>query len=153
MHRVRCSFYLRRGTAYVPTMARTEAGYWLGVEPVDVEKVADAGALKGVLLRAINRGNPIVPTPTREHFPPDVMRRHCGMKSFSAFERTAQLWSISKNADSYVIRPWRRSARYRGAWEEDHERETIVPATMSLEELALRAANIALSDVHTTTDK
>jgi hypothetical protein len=153
MHRVHCSFYLRRGIVYVPTMARTVAGYWLGIEPVDVEKVADASAMKGVLLRAINRGNPIVPTPTRENFPPNIMRRHCGMKSFSAFERTAQLWSISQKADSYVIRPWRRSAKYRGAWEEDHERGTIVPATMSLEELALRAAKIALSEVNATTDK
>jgi len=70
-------------------MAQTEAGYWLGIEPVDVEKVADADALKGVLLRAINRGNRIVPTPARKHFPPHVMRCHCGMKSFSAFDSTA----------------------------------------------------------------
>jgi len=153
MRRVRCSFYLRRGTVYVPTMAQTEAGFWLGIEPVVVEKVADADALKGVLLRAITQGNPIVPTPTREHFPPDVMRRYCGMKSFSAFERTAQLWSISHKADSYVICPWRRSARYRGAWEEDHKRETIVPAAMGLEEIARRAASIALSEMHTTTDR
>jgi hypothetical protein len=153
MRRVYCSFYLRRGTVYVPTMGRTEAGYWLGIEPVDVESVADADALKGVLLRAINRGNPIVPTPTRKHFPPDVMRRHCGMKSFSAFERTAQLWSISQNADSCVICPWRRSARYRGAWEEDHERETVVPADISLEEIARRAARIALSEMPPTTER
>jgi hypothetical protein len=152
MHLVRCTFYLRRGTVYVPTMAQTEAGYWLGVEPVVVEKVADADALKGVLLRAMNRGNPIVPTPTREHFPPDVMRRHCGMKSFSAFERTAQRWSISQRGDSYVICPWSRSARYRGAWEEDHERKTIVPAAMTFEEIARRVASIALSDMHPTTD-
>jgi hypothetical protein len=46
-------------------MAKTEAGYWLGTEPVDVERVADAEALKAVLLRVIGRGNPIVPTPSR----------------------------------------------------------------------------------------
>ena len=66
--RVYCSFYLRRGTAFVPTMARTEAGYWMGVEPVDVQKVETVEALQEVLLAAILRGNPVVPTPTDETF-------------------------------------------------------------------------------------
>jgi hypothetical protein len=30
------SFYLRNDTAFIPTMAKTEAGYWMGIEPVDV---------------------------------------------------------------------------------------------------------------------
>ena len=145
MQRVHCSFYLRKGTAYVPTMAKTQAGYWLGIEPVDVERVTDAEALKRVLLKVIGRGNPIVPTPSREHFPPDVMRRYCGMRSFSAFERTAQLWSISQSADSYVIYAWHRSEKYRGAWEEDQERKTIIPAEASLEEIVRRAADLAFA--------
>jgi len=143
MRQVHCSFYLRRGIAYVPTVAKTQAGYWLGIEPVDVERVSDAEALKAVLLRAISRGNPIVPTPSREHFPRDVMRRYCGMRSFSAFERTTQLWSISQHGDEYVICPWRRSERYRGAWEEDDERRATIPAGMSLQEVVGKAAELA----------
>jgi hypothetical protein len=95
--------------------------------------------------RRLAAGNPIVPTPSREHFPPDVMRRYCGMRSFPAFERTAQLWSISRSADSYVIYPWRRSEKYRGAWEEDQERKTIIPAETSLEEIVRRAADLAFA--------
>ena len=117
----------------------------MGIEPVDVERVADQEALKVVLLKAIGRGNPVVPTPDREHFPPDVMRRYCGMRSFSAFERTAQLWSISQNAGSFVIYPWRRSAKYRGAWEEDEERKTIIPTSASIEDVVCLAANLAFS--------
>jgi hypothetical protein len=71
-------------------MAKTEAGYWLAVEPVDVEPVSDAIQLAKLLERAIRRGNPVVPTPTRADFPPDVMRKYCGLKSFSGFERTAE---------------------------------------------------------------
>jgi hypothetical protein len=80
-----CSFYLRRGTAFVPTMARTEAGYWMGVEPVVVRKVETVEALEQLLLAVIARGNPVVPTPTRQGFPRPVMERHCGLKSLSAF--------------------------------------------------------------------
>jgi hypothetical protein len=64
-----CSFYLRNGVVFLPTMAKTEGGYWLGVEPVDVQNVETVGALQTVLLAAIARGNPTVPTPTREDFP------------------------------------------------------------------------------------
>ncbi len=142
---MRCSFYLRKGIAYVPTMAKTEAGYWLHIEPVDVERISNPESLKPVLLKAIGRGNPIVPTPRREHFPRDVMLRYCGMRSWSAFERTAHLWPISGNADSYVICPWRRSEEYRGGWEEDHERKTVIPASASLEDVVGQAAALAFS--------
>ena len=70
-----CSFYLRKGMAFVPTQAKTEAGYWMGVEPVDVRKVESPEALQRLLLAAIKQGNPIVPTPTRENFPRPVMER------------------------------------------------------------------------------
>ncbi|MGA2183132.1 MAG: hypothetical protein ABSH47_08895 [Bryobacteraceae bacterium] len=137
-------FYLRKRTAYVPTMARTQAGFWLSVEPVDVAPVADAEALKLVLLRAIERGNPVVPTPGRDHFPPDVMRRYCGMRSLSAFERTAQLWSFGQSADTYLISQWRRSEVHRGAWEQSLERTTVL-AAMNVEEAVRRVADLAFA--------
>src|SRR5262249_25666107 len=28
-----CSFYLRKGTAFVPTPAKTVAGYWMAIDP------------------------------------------------------------------------------------------------------------------------
>jgi hypothetical protein len=108
-----CSFYLRKGMAFVPTMAKTEAGYWMGVEPVDVRKVESPEALQRLLLAAIKQGNPIVPTPTRDAFPSPVMERHCGMKSLSAFERTARCWAISQDDGDFHIYEWRRSERYR----------------------------------------
>src|SRR5215472_17302051 len=105
MRRVYWSFYLRKGVAYIPTTARTEAGYGLAIGPVDVAPVLTAGDLHQALLKAIERGNPVVRTPTRQNFPPPVMQRYCGMKSFSAFERTAALWAISTRNDSWAIYP------------------------------------------------
>lgn len=145
MQQVHCSFYLRKGTVYVPTMAKTRSGYWLATEPVDVVRVEDAEALKAVLLKVIARGNPVVPTPSRKHYPPDVMRRYCGMRSFSAFEQTAQLWQISQSMDSYVILPMRRSETYRGAWEGNREQETIVPLDADIEDVVAAAAYLAFS--------
>ena len=70
-----CSFYLNRGLAFVPTMARTEAGYWLAAEPVVVQRVENVETLQNLLLDALARGNPTVPTPARKSFPRTVMER------------------------------------------------------------------------------
>jgi len=145
MRRVYWSFYLRKGVTYIPTTARTEAGYWLAIEPVDVAPVRTADDLHQALLKAIERGNPVVKTPTRQNFPPPVMQRYCGMKSFSAFERTAALWAITTRDDSWAIYPWRRSERYRGAWEEDHEHLTFLPSYTPLEDVARQAAERAFN--------
>lgn len=140
-----CSFYLRKGTAFVPTMAKTKAGYWMGIEPVDVRKVETADALKGLLLAVIERGNPRVPTPTRDDFPRPVMERYYGLKSLSAFERTASCWAISQDDSDFHIYEWRRSERYRGAREKAHETEVILPRDTPLETVVLRAAEIAMA--------
>jgi hypothetical protein len=141
-----CSFYLRRGIAFIPTTAKTEAGYWLGIEPVDVAPVPNVEALYRLLLSAIGRGNPVIKTPSRQDFPQPVMRRYCGMKSLSEFERTAALWAISTRDDSYVIYPWRRSTKHPGAWEEDRDHMTIFPLTTPMEEVVRQAAELAFNE-------
>ena len=140
------SFYLRKGVAYIPTTAKTEAGFWLAIEPVDVAPAHSVEELQRLLLKTIGRGNPVVQTPTRQDCPPPVMQRYCGMKSFSAFERTAALWAISVNVDSYVIYPWRRSSDHRGAWEEDDGRRTMLPSTTPIHDVARVAAERAINE-------
>ncbi len=139
------SFYLRNGTAFVPTTAKTEAGYWMAVEPVEVWKVEAPEALQPMLLSAINRGNPIVPTPIRGNFPRPIMERYCGLKSLSAFERTASCWAISEYDGLFHIYEWRRSERYRGAREKADETEVTLPGDTPLESVTMRAAEIAMS--------
>jgi hypothetical protein len=138
-----CAFYLRKGTAFVPTHAKTQAGYWLAVEPVDVRKVESPEALQSILLAAIRQGNPVVSKPTRDNFPRPVMERYCGLKSLSAFERTATHWAISQHDGQFHIYEWRRSERQRGREKAD-ETEVILPGGTPIETVALRAAEIAM---------
>jgi hypothetical protein len=140
-----CSFYLRKGTAFVPTHAKTLAGYWLAVEPVDVRKVESPEALQSILLAAIKQGNPVISTPTRNSFPRPVMERYCGLKSLSAFERTAACWAIADHDGQFHIYEWRRSERQRGREKAD-ETEVILPGDMPIEMVALRAAEIAMAE-------
>ena len=115
------------------------------VEPVHVEAAGTAEALQKALLAVIARGNPTVQTPTRSNFPRPIMERYCGMKSLSTFERTATYWTISQNEHSFRVYQWRRSERYRGAWEENHDGEIRLPVGTPLEEVTRSAAEFAMS--------
>jgi hypothetical protein len=93
--------YVRDGKVYVPTMAQTQAGYYLEIGPVDVVQISDTALLCNALARVVRMGNPVVPTPTRAAFPKWVVLEAAGVKSRKAFERTAQLWRIRKTPSSF----------------------------------------------------
>ncbi len=65
--------YLRNGTAFIPTVAQTNAGFFLDVDPVGVVSATDTEALRHAVKQAIGRGNPKVATPTRAAFPKPVV--------------------------------------------------------------------------------
>jgi hypothetical protein len=126
-------------------MARTEAGYWMAVEPVDVRIVETPTDLQRVLLTTIKRGNPRVPTPDRDNFPRPVMERHCGLKSLSAFERAATLWAISGDSAEYRIYEWRRTQKHMRGREKAVETEVKLLPDAPVEYVALRAAELAMA--------
>src|ERR1051325_10525742 len=97
---------VRKGKAFVPTMARTEAGFYMGIDPVEVVDMFDKTALEQAMLRAIARGNPTVPTPARDNYP-DVLLKYAKVKSLSSFERHAQTWKIAARENTYLIASYR----------------------------------------------
>jgi hypothetical protein len=130
--------YLRKGTAYVPTVAQTEAGFYTDIEPVPA---TDSGALKNALKVAIGKGNPIVPTPIRAAFPKPVVLEYAKLKSWSAFEKDALNWTIVEKAGSYEIQPGRKRPDGKG-WEADPERVELLPAGTTHDEIARRVATL-----------
>jgi hypothetical protein len=129
--------YIRKGIAYIPTMARTEAGFYLAVEPVEVASVGDKAALEQALVRTISRGNPIVPTPTRANFPQPVLLSHAKVKSWSTFAKSARGWSIAKENDVFVISPYHLAVR--GALEEDSAAKEAFPQSTPVVSVVQRA--------------
>jgi hypothetical protein len=73
------------------------------------------------------------------------MERYSGLKSLSAFERTASCWAISQRDGQFHIYEWRRSERYRGTREKADETEVILPGDTLIESVAMRAAEIAMT--------
>ena len=84
------NLYVKHGVAYIPTVAQTEAGFFLDTEPVAVVPVDNAEALQRAVVEAIRRGNPKIPTPTRAAFPKPVVLKYAQETSWSAFKKNLQ---------------------------------------------------------------
>ena len=133
----------RKGQAFVPTMARTEVGFYMGVEPVEVIDMSDPERVEQALVRAVMRGNPEVPTPTRGDFPEDPLLKHANVKSMATFERSAHSWKVSKQGANYVIGPY-RLGKYGGS-EEDQQKMEAIPAEKGIEAVVHRLVHRALN--------
>jgi hypothetical protein len=99
-----CHISLRNGVVYMPTMGKMGKGFYRGVEPVDVVPVKNTEALHQALKATIARGNPAVPQPRRrDDWPPPVVLKYAGVKSWPAFERGRHVWNLEENDGIYRI--------------------------------------------------
>jgi hypothetical protein len=123
--------YLRNGIVYVPTVAVREGGpVYTDVEPVAVVAAADSEGLRRALLDAFARGNAKVPRPAGT-WPDPVLLKHAGVKTWSAFARTAALWSIEEEDGIYQIVGYRK--RQGGSWEQDAHQKIRFPPGAAIE--------------------
>jgi hypothetical protein len=121
----------------IPTMARTKAGFYMGIEPVEVVDAFDPAALEQAVIRVVKRGNPAVPTPAGgAKFPKSVLLKYARIKSISSFDKLAKCWQLSKRQGAYLIVPYR--PRKDKGQEEDMERGEAIPADVPLERVVRR---------------
>lgn len=132
--------YLRNGIVYVPTVAQTEAGFYMDIEPVKVISATDSKALQSAIVEAMSKSNPVVPTPTRAAFPKPVLLDYAKVKSWSAFEKNTLVWTIDEKAGNYQIKPGRR--RTDRGWEDDPERLELLSPGTTLDTAAQRLASL-----------
>jgi hypothetical protein len=130
--------YLRKGSVYVPTVAQIEPGYYLVIEPVEVVSAQDLEAVQRAIIGTISRGNPRVPAPNRAEALRPVLLKYSGVKSWSAFERNAENWSLVEKNGRYQLKPARKRAD-RG-WEDDPDKIEEFPTDIGIEELAYKVA-------------
>lgn len=95
--------YVRKDTAFVPDVARTEAGFFLDVEPVRVAKLSDLQSLASAIEQAMIAGNPQVPTPTRAAFPKPVILKPAGVKNWNAFIERGACFTIFRGEGKLEI--------------------------------------------------
>ena len=76
----------KSGQVLVPTMAKTDAGFWLEVDPVEEAAISDVSSITAALQRCASRGCSAVPTPPRSAFPDWVVLKHANKRNLRDFE-------------------------------------------------------------------
>jgi hypothetical protein len=117
--------YLRKVTVYLPTMGKMDKGFYRAVEPVAVVSVSNIEGVRSALLATIARGNPIVPMLPRSDWPPPILLKYAGVKSWSAFERGMLFWDITENKNIFQIAGQRKQPD--GMWRDDPEQAITFP--------------------------
>ncbi len=119
---------LKDGIVYVPTVVKTKAGFYMRREPVAVVPVANTDALWRAFHDVMEKGNETVPTPKRDAFPPPVLPKYAGAKSWAAFMRGASEWAINVDNGNYEVVPYRKDPEGGQAWVADKEHKMQFPA-------------------------
>lgn len=126
-------FYVSESQVIIPTVAKTEAGFYTDIEPVAVIDIRDAALVRESLLAILSRENPEVPTPKRQDEPGSVVLETMGLKKWQAFERKAVLYTVHQSAESITVYATGRGAD--GLWMEDPRRHKSFALATPLAEL------------------
>lgn len=125
--------YLRRGAVYVPTVVKLKTGAYMDIEPVAVVAVANTDALHRAFLDTIARQNAVVPHPPKDEWPPPVLLKYAGVKTWSAFARGASAWSINEKDGTYQIVGYRTHTK--GYWVEDRDHKIEIPRKSKIDDV------------------
>lgn len=136
-------FYVRNGKAVIPTVAITEEGFYLDIEPVSIVNVSDKELLKEKLLSAIASENPRVPTPERADEPGSVVLERVSVKRWDVFERQSVLFTIHSSPDAITLYETGRGQD--GMWtrniDQDTKFEPETPLPVIVEAIVAAIAN------------
>jgi hypothetical protein len=108
--------YVRKGTAFVPNVAQTEAGFFLDVEPVRVASLEDFRSLVSAIEQAMAAGNPPVPTPSRAAFPKPAILKPASVKNWNAFVTRGACFTVFRGESEIEIAETGRNEH--GEWVE-----------------------------------
>jgi hypothetical protein len=123
--------YLRQGTVYVPTVARTEAGFYMNVEPVAVVSVSNTDGIRSAFRGLITRGNTVIPTPKRNEYPPSLLPKYAGVETDRAFIHGTAHWAIDEKEGDYQIIGYR--VHRDGYWVQDAAQKILLPTGSTAE--------------------
>src|SRR5665213_4041497 len=125
----------KNGDVIIPTVARTEAGYWLGIEPVECASWNDLRSVIDAVNKAAARNGQVIPTPSRRNFPKDVVLSYASARNISDFERKYDHLSIFQSSDGrYSIERYRKAPEGSGGVV-DSNSSTTYPSGTSLDEV------------------
>jgi hypothetical protein len=136
--------YLRHQIVYVPTVVKLKTGAYWDIEPVAVCPIANTDGMRRAVAGALARGNAVISPPPKDRWPPPVILKYAGVKTWSAFARGTSPWTIRERSGLYEITASRDHPD--GYWVDDRERTFELPPGSSAEDTVKRMIEILQDD-------
>jgi len=108
----------------------------MNVEPVAVVPAANTEDLRRAFWDTIPRGNKVVPNPPKDEWPPSVLAKYAGVKTWAAFARNASGWSVEETNGHYQIVGYRKHPD--GYWVPDPEQKTDFSSGSKVDDVIAR---------------
>lgn len=87
---------VKTGNVIIPSLAQTEAGIWMDVEPVFVYPLEDKDSIVEAMTQVWNHPLLGVPQPGRFEYPKPVVLKYTNAKSYSAFAKRHKAWYLEQ---------------------------------------------------------
>jgi hypothetical protein len=87
--------YYRNGSFLIPVVAKRDAGFFLDIGPVAVVPRGEPSGLVDALSTVAAAGNPRIPTPSRDAYPPPAVLMPAGVKTWKTFEKKSICWTVT----------------------------------------------------------
>jgi len=98
----------------LPTVAQTEAGFFVDVEPIQVFRVEEHNAWKNAIYKALVKGNSIIPTPDGSDEPGSAILEKLNISKWSTFETSSIMYTVHRGGGDILIYRTGKSAD--GMW-------------------------------------
>jgi hypothetical protein len=130
----------KTGEVIVPTVAQTEAGLWLDIEPVEIASWRDPASVTEAVRKSASRSGRMIPTPSRLNFPKPVVLVHSSAKNLNDFERKFDQISLVRSPDGSIsIERYKKAPEGTGRVV-DIARSTRHPPNVSIDQLVSELA-------------
>jgi hypothetical protein len=123
--------FLKGGIVYVPTVVKMQSGVYSDEEPVSVIRAENTEGLRRAFLDTVSRKNVVIPNPPKDNWPPPILLKYSGAKTWSSFARGTITWSIKEDNGNYKIVGYRTHRD--GYWVEDPEHKIEFPSQTSVD--------------------
>jgi len=120
--------YLWQQQAIVPTVVKTEAGFYLDSAPVELIPLTAPSRLSVVLEERAAKGNVKVPTPSREELKKALVVRFAKARNWNAFEKSTDCCMLEVSTEIITARITERGEN--GRWKQlGEQRRDFAPGT------------------------
>jgi hypothetical protein len=106
--------YVHHEKIVLPTVAQTEAGFYVDVEPIQVFSVKEHAAWKNAVYKALAKGNSFIPTPDGSDDPGSAILEKLNISKWSTFETSSIMYTVHKGGGDILI--YRTGKTSDGMW-------------------------------------